>query len=165
MKRGRMLLLGALGVAVAIQLVPYGHGRTNPAVTAEPGWDSPRTRELFFRACKDCHSNRTEWPWYASIAPASWLARWDVDAGRSHLNVSEWGREESHADEAAEQVRKGEMPLWYYLPLHPRARLSEQEAAELIAGLERTFGDSAGEAEAHSHESGAAHSRGGDHEH
>ena len=154
MRRGQGLVLGALALGVVIQLVPYGRGRTNPPTTLEPEWDAPRTRELFFRACKDCHSNHTDWPWYAAVAPASWLMRWDVDEARSHFNVSEWGRAENHGDEAADLLRKGEMPLWYYLPAHPEARLSEGESAELIAGLERTFGSasSSQEAEApHSH--------------
>ena len=139
--QGRNLLLGAIGLWVAIQFVPYGRDRTNPEVMAEPSWDGPRTRELFFRACKDCHSNETAWPAYAAVAPASWLVRWDVDEGRSHFNVSEWGRPKNHGDEAAGLVREGEMPLWYYLPTHPEARLSEAERAELVAGLVATFGD------------------------
>ena len=56
---------------LAIQLVPYGRTHTNPPVTAEPAWDSPQTRALAVRACFDCHSNETVWPWYTSIAPIS----------------------------------------------------------------------------------------------
>jgi hypothetical protein len=65
-------------VAVLIQLVPFGRDHTNPVVTAEPRWDSPVTRELADRACFDCHSNETEWPWYAGVAPVSWLVYRDV---------------------------------------------------------------------------------------
>jgi mono/diheme cytochrome c family protein len=121
----------ALGLLVAIQLVPYGRAHTNPAVVREPEWDSPRTRELFFRACKDCHSHETVWPWYSHVAPMSWLVQYDVDEARSHFDVSEWGREHNEGDEAAEMVREGEMPLWYYLPAHPEARLSDAERDEL----------------------------------
>lgn len=106
----------------------------------EPDWDRPRTRELFFRACKDCHSNETEWPWYSSTAPASWLVQRDVEEARPHFNVSEWGTVENHGDEAAELVRAGEMPPWLYLSAHPEARLSDGEREELIAGLVTTFG-------------------------
>lgn len=123
-----------------IQLIPYGHDRTNPAVVREPAWDSPRTRALFFEACRDCHSNETTWPWYSGIAPVSWLVRYDVDEGREHFNVSEWGRPHNEGDEAAEILEQGEMPPWFYLPAHPEARLTEAEKAELIDGLERTFG-------------------------
>jgi mono/diheme cytochrome c family protein len=48
--------------AILIQFVPYGHSHTNPAAAGEPSWNSPQTRELFSRACFDCHSNATAWP-------------------------------------------------------------------------------------------------------
>lgn len=142
LKRRDAVRLAALfgGIFVALQLVPYGWQRTNPPVVAEPSWDSPRTRELFFRACADCHSNETAWPWYSKVAPVSLLIVKDVEQGRRHLNVSEWQREQRHAHEAAEQVREGEMPLPIYLPAHPEARLGAAEKAELIHGLEATFG-------------------------
>lgn len=133
--------LAAIVMFALIQLVPYGRDHENPAVAAEPAWDSPKTRELFFRACKDCHSHETVWPWYGSIAPASWLLQRDVEEGRSHFNVSRWGQGEQEADEAASMVRKGEMPPWFYLPAHPEARLTDPEKQELIRGLVATFGD------------------------
>jgi mono/diheme cytochrome c family protein len=137
---GRGILAGVV-VFVAIQLIPYGRDHTNPPVVREPSWDSPRTRELFFRACADCHSSATRWPWYASVAPASWLVYHDVQEARSKFNVSRWGQGKQHGDEAAGQVREGEMPPWFYLPLHPEAQLTETEQRELIRGLVTTFGD------------------------
>lgn len=77
--------IGLLGLLLAIQLVPYGRDHSNPPGRTEPSWDSPATRELARRACFDCHSNETEWPAYASIAPASWLAQYDVDEGRAPI--------------------------------------------------------------------------------
>ncbi len=129
-------------VGVAIQFVPIGRNHTNPPVIAEPNWDSPQTRQLFFRACADCHSNQTVWPWYSNIAPVSWLIERDVREGRQKFNVSEWGTgRENEGKEAAELVRSGEMPPWFYLPLHPSARLSPAEKQALIQGLTATFGD------------------------
>lgn len=64
----------------------------------------------------------------------------DTHEGRDHLNFSQWGQGKQEADEAAEMVEKGEMPLWFYLPLHPEARLTPKEKAQLVAGLEATFG-------------------------
>ncbi len=139
------LTIVALAVLAAIQLIPYGRDHSNPPGSREPDWDSPRTRDLFFRACKDCHSNETHWPWYSSVAPASWLVQHDVDEGRAEFNVSERDRAENQGDEAAKLVRRGGMPLWYYLPLHPEARLSDAEKAELVRGLVATFGDQEGE--------------------
>ena len=128
------------GLFLAIQLIPYGWSHSNPPVAAEPKWDSPRTRELFFRACADCHSNETKWPLYSRVAPVSWLVYNDVQEGREHLNVSEWNRPQKDADEASEKLREGEMPLPIYLPLHPEARLQPAEKAELVRGLAATFG-------------------------
>jgi hypothetical protein len=136
----RAVLAGVVLLALA-QLVPYGRDHTNPPVVAEPAWDSPKTRELFFRACRDCHSNETTWPAYASIAPMSWLVQRDVEEGREHLNVSQWGQGKQDAGEAAGMVRKGEMPPWFYLPAHPEAKLSDAEKQELLRGLVATFGD------------------------
>jgi mono/diheme cytochrome c family protein len=128
-------------LALAIQLVPYGKEHRNPPVVAEPTWDSPKTRALFFRSCGDCHSNETVWPWYSRIAPVSWLVRHDVNDGREHFNVSAWGfQKKNKADEAAKEVREGEMPPWFYSVPHPEARLSEAEKGELIRGLIATFG-------------------------
>lgn len=135
------LLIGFLG----IQLVPFGHTHTNPPVIAEPAWDSPQTRALFMRACGDCHSNETVWPWYSNVAPVSWLVTHDVNEGREKFNVSLWGQQENEADEAAQQVQTGEMPPWFYLPLHSEAKLTPAEHQQFLAGLTATFGSEGGE--------------------
>ncbi|MFC3862342.1 heme-binding domain-containing protein [Deinococcus antarcticus] len=128
-----------LGLFLLIQLVPYGRAHANPAVQAEPQWDSPTTRALFDRACADCHSNRTKWPWYSNVAPVSWLVQNHVNEGRRNFNINTpgFGRE---ADEAANEVRKGKMPEPTYLPMHPEARLSDAAHDQLIRGLQATFG-------------------------
>ena len=132
-----MLLIVAF---IAIQLVPYGRRHTNPPVTQEPAWDQVRTRTLTARACFDCHSNETIWPWYSHVAPMSWLVQRDVDEGRRALNYSEWDRGQREARESAKSVNKGEMPPWFYALPGTSARLTSAERTELIAGLEATFG-------------------------
>ncbi len=141
---GRLLRIGAVGfglLMIAIQFIPFGRDHTNPPVQAEPAWDSPQTRALFFRACADCHSNETVWPWYSNIAPVSWQVQRDIEEAREKFNVSEWNREDQEGDEAAENYRDGEMPLRTYLLAHPDARLSVAERQAFIAGLVATFGD------------------------
>src|SRR6478735_10619944 len=98
LKQALRWTLVALGIGcVAIQFVPYGHAHTNPPVRLEPAWDSPQTRELAARACFDCHSNLTKWPWYSNVAPVSWLIQRDVDGGRAALNFSEWNKPQDGA--------------------------------------------------------------------
>lgn len=136
----RWVVLGVTALFLLIQLVPYGRAHTNPPVLAEPAWDSPQTRALAVRACYDCHSNETTWPWYANVAPISWRVQQDVNEGRRKVNFSEWNRTQSKATKAAATVADGEMPPWDYLLNHPLARLSSAERAELIRGLTATFG-------------------------
>ena len=140
----RWACLVLVGLFVLAQAVPYGRDHSNPPVRQEPQWDSPETRALAARACFDCHSNESEWPWYSNVAPVSWLVQRDVDEGREHLNFSEWDRPQDHADDAAGQVEEGEMPPWFYLPLHADARLSDAEREALVKGLRATLGDSDG---------------------
>jgi hypothetical protein len=136
----RRILLGVIATGVLIQLVPFGRQHTNPPVVKEPAWDSPQTRALAKRACFDCHSNETTWPWYSSVAPVSWLTWRDVNGGRRHLNFSEWNQPQKHAGHAAEEIQKGDMPLWFYLPMHPDAKLSDAEKAALVAGFQKMPG-------------------------
>lgn len=135
--------LGALLLLLAIQLVPYGRDHANPPVVREPSWDRPETRALAVRACFDCHSNQSTWPWYSHVAPASWLVQSHVDEGREALNFSDWARPNDEADDAAKVVRKGEMPPRSYTLMHPEARLSAAEQAALADGLAATVGRSA----------------------
>ena len=134
--------IGLIALLILIQLVPFGRQHTNPAVIQEPNWDSPQTRELTKRACFDCHSNETIWPWYSNIAPVSWLIQNDVLEGRSKLNFSEWGRGEMEVDEIGELIQSGEMPPSYFIMLHPEAKLTAAEQEALIRGLMVTTGGS-----------------------
>lgn len=132
----KWVVIGAIVLLVAIQFVPYGRVHTNPTVRVEPAWDSATTRQLAARACFDCHSNQTQWPWYSSVAPVSWLVHRDVNVGRKKLNFSEWDRPQKEAGESAEAVQKGEMPPWFY----PWARLSADERQTLVRGLTASLG-------------------------
>jgi len=128
-----------LAAGVLMQLIPFGRDHTNPPDAKEPAWDSPATRELVRRACYDCHSNQTVWLWYSRVAPVSWLVQRDVNGGRRHLNFTEWDKPQRHAKDIAAQVKQGDMP-WFYLPMHPAARLTDAEKQALIDEAEKTLG-------------------------
>jgi hypothetical protein len=135
-----IIVLIGIGLFLLIQLIPYGKDYNNPPVVSEPNWDSQQTRELAKRACFDCHSNETLWPWYSKIAPVSWLVARDVYEGRQRLNFSDWQNSYLRdAGEIASVINEGEMPPFQYLPMHPSARLSTAEKTQLINGLESTL--------------------------
>ena len=122
-----------------IQFVPYGYDHTNPPVTAEPAWNTPETRALAVRACFDCHSNETVWPWYTDLAPVSWVVTNHVDVGRQVLDFSTWDRGHGELGEITETIRQGGMPPLYYRLIHSSARLTSAEKQQLIDGLQATF--------------------------
>jgi hypothetical protein len=134
------VFLGLVAGGILIQFIPYGRDHTNPPVVAEPQWDSQQTQDLVVRACYDCHSNQTTWPWYSSIAPISWLIQRDVQQGRARLNFSQWTTSRRGGGDAAEQVQRGTMPQWYYVLMHPSANLTPDEKQALIQGLQNVTG-------------------------
>ena len=137
-KKILFVFIGLVAIFLLIQLIPYGRQHTNPAVIQEPNWDSSQTKKLAQRACFDCHSNETTWPWYSNIAPVSWLNQHDVEEGRQKLNFSDWARVREK-DEVVEVIQNGSMPMPIYLIMHPEARLTADEKSALISGLQATI--------------------------
>ena len=129
----RWFLLGILLALIVMQFVPVE--RTNPPVEEEVSAPA-NVRAMLRRACYDCHSNETRWPWYSHVAPVSWLVAHDVHEARKHLNFSTWNqynakRQARKLNEVWEEVDEGEMPLWYYLAIHRDAKLSAEDRALL----------------------------------
>ncbi len=121
--------------------------RTNPAVDERKTLRAntrltPEVAAILERSCNDCHSSETVWPWYSNVAPASWFLKSHVDEGRRELSFSEWGgytkrKRERKLHEICQQVESGEMPLKSYLPLHPSARLSDDDRRVLCEWARR----------------------------
>jgi hypothetical protein len=87
-------------------------------------------------ACYDCHSNETVYPWYANIAPVSWMLQSHIIEAREHINFSEWenfpgGKRGHFKEECAEEITSGEMPLKSYTLIHKDARMDESEIEKL----------------------------------
>lgn len=138
----KVLSISALISLMIIQFIPSTFSRTNPPVTGEPAWDAPATRSTFMKACGDCHSNETVFPWYSRIAPASVLIENDIRDGRRHFNISEWDRSARGGDDAAEEVQKGSMPIGLYLLMHAEANLPAEQKRVFVKGLKATFNTS-----------------------
>jgi hypothetical protein len=126
-----------LGLVAA--LLAAGCNLDNPEPTREIVWADAETEELARRACYDCHSNETHWPWY-SYAPVvgSFVAK-DVHRARCHMNFSHWDRPNEDAYDAPEKILEKEMPLASYRAAHKEARLTDEERQRLAEGFLRTF--------------------------
>ncbi|MGD0013588.1 MAG: heme-binding domain-containing protein [Bryobacteraceae bacterium] len=135
----KKIVLVLVILLVAVQFVPQSvFPRTNLPV------DETKTRAVRARAltpqvggillhsCNNCHSSQTIWPWYSKVAPVSWLLSDDVVSGRRELSFSDWAsynsqRAAQKLQTICEEVRGGDMPPWYYTPLHSGSKLSDSQ--------------------------------------
>ena len=141
--RPRTLLVAGL-LILLIELAARSFARlpeypVNPATGVNAGGGVPPTvMATLRRACFDCHSDETRWPWYSALPVGFWLLRHDVKEGRDHLNFSRWT--EYHPfdradllDKVCEKTTKGLMPLWQYRLAHREARLTASDIAAVCA--------------------------------
>jgi hypothetical protein len=126
-------LLGIAGGLLLAQFVPVQ--TTNPPATGDIA-APPGVAATLRRACYDCHSNETRWPWYCRVAPISWLAAHEVELGRKQINFSQW--EEYYPATRKRKLQwtrralgQEAMPPWSYRIVHPDARLTQQDRAAL----------------------------------
>ena len=149
MKKNIFLAIAAL--AILIQFFPApakSNPATDPARTFAAAMKPPRpVQEILTRACADCHSNETKWPWYADVAPVSWPVRNHVIDGRKHLNFSEWLKPGettftswSDLEDVCKVLREKSMPLLGYDWLHSPAKLSEVDRQTVCAWVDATIG-------------------------
>ncbi|HEY5041189.1 MAG TPA: heme-binding domain-containing protein [Verrucomicrobiae bacterium] len=138
MKKKLKWVFGALIVVFAL-LQFTNPARTNPPVVNDLAATNPPPPEittLLRAACYDCHSHETIWPWYAHVAPASWLVVSDVNAGREHLDFSDWPTDladiAKKLDRINEELGYREMPPKQYTLMHPAARLTEAQRKLLM---------------------------------
>ena len=130
----KRLGIGCIVVVIVLQFFPVA--QVNPTERGQPAAPAD-VQAILQRACYDCHSNETQWPWYSQVAPVSFLIARDVSDGRRELNFSLWSqynerRKTRKLKEIAEQVEKGKMPQWYYVALHPDAKLSPADRDLII---------------------------------
>lgn len=120
--------------------------------TVQRAGSQPRNKELpplfnleparvLLRACADCHSNHTEWPWYSHVAPLSTWIAWDVREGRERLDLSLWetyspGKRSDILESICGLISTGRMPPRLYRSLHSEARLSETEKKAVCSWVE-----------------------------
>ena len=137
-RRLKAVALGLLIGLAAAQLIQPDI-RTPPVDPARRLWNDQhldsRVAGIVRRACANCHSYETHWPWYARISPISWWLARHVSQGRAKLNFDEWSSVAApdQLEEIYDSIAKKKMPLASYLLMHPEARLSPADLAILLA--------------------------------
>jgi hypothetical protein len=127
----KKLLIFTLLVLIGIQFVPMDVPAEVPTKAEDELQAPEEVQAILKRACFDCHSNHTNFPWYSSIAPASWFTKMHVEEGREHMNFSTWASydDEKKAKylEKIPKAIKSKMPLPSYLIMHDEAKLSDDD--------------------------------------
>jgi len=142
MKRWQRIALGTVGIVLAgAQLVRPE--RTNPSTDPSRMLSARHAvpesvAQILDRACRDCHSNETEWPWYSHVAPVSWFVIDHVNHGRSHFNYSDWARYSPQEarnllKDTCQLARESAMPLASYALMHRSAKLSQADVETLCS--------------------------------
>lgn len=135
------LAIGFLVALTVIQFIPAhlpanNSDLSNDMVQTENTPDDVKL--ILNKACYDCHSNQTVYPWYSKIAPVSWLVAKDTREGRDELNFSEWAelkkrKKIKYLNEMAEEVEEKKMPMKIYTVIHKDAILTDEEISTLIS--------------------------------
>lgn len=139
MKVFKTVLIVLLIVLIVIQ---FFHSAKNISAAQVPNdiavvyTEPDNVRTILNKACNDCHSNNTRYPWYNNIQPVAWWLNNHVQEGKRGLNFNEFGtyslrRQYHKLEEVTEQVKEGEMPLSSYTLIHTNAKLTDQEKATL----------------------------------
>jgi hypothetical protein len=130
-------LSGGVSLLAAVAISIGGAGVLHPAAHSahyQPlmsGASVPQeVSDIIGRACQDCHSDKTEWPWYSRVPPMSMLIAKDVEEGRQFMNLSSWasyskGRKIGYLVAMSSATAKGEMPPRRYTVIHDEAKLSD----------------------------------------
>ena len=139
-KRLRIILFTLLAIVLVIQAFrpARNNGELHGPQSLAAAHPVPADVESILRkACYDCHSNHTRYPWYTNVQPAGWWMQHHVNEGKESLNFSEWAsysREDMPhiLEELQEEVSEGHMPLPSYLWVHGDAKLSAAEKSTLL---------------------------------
>lgn len=148
MKILKYLLYGIIAIFFLIQFVPADLPENSDDVSNDiiQTENAPEdVRLILKKACYDCHSNQTIYPWYSYVAPVSWLIEKDTREGRDELNFSDWAELSKRKkikilNEMAEEVEEKKMPMEIYTVIHRDAILSDDEISA-IANWTKSLSD------------------------
>lgn len=136
----RKILLIIIVILIGIQFIRPAKNQSADALTSDIShvYSVPQNVSVILKkACNDCHTNNTVYPWYAEVQPVAWWLNHHIEEGKNELNFNEFAayaipRQYHKLEEVIEQVKEGEMPIWSYTLIHTDAKLTDVEKQTLI---------------------------------
>lgn len=136
----KKVIWGILLIFIGLQFIPVDLPKVtgnNPDDLLSVVHVPDSVASILKTSCYDCHSNQTNYPWYARVAPVSWLVAKDIREGREHVNFSDWQaleitKKAEHLENMIDEIKDGEMPMNIYTVVHQDAGLSEKQKERVI---------------------------------
>ena len=136
-----------LVLLVALVIIQFIHPKRNKTEGLQPNYIGNTftvpvdVKTILVKACNDCHSNNTKYPWYATIQPVHWWLNDHINDGKKGLNLDEYTSRSlryqyNKMGDVIEQLKEGEMPLNFYTWIHKNAKLTEEEKAKITGWAE-----------------------------
>lgn len=146
MNRSKKILPGILIILIAIQFIQPArnkNGQVLPTAISKM-YSLPENVQATLKiACYDCHSDNTQYPWYADVQPVGWVLDRHIKEGKEELNFSEFGsyshrRQINKLKAIVNSIHDDNMPLSSYTLMHKKARLSAAEKISIIDWARKT---------------------------
>jgi hypothetical protein len=143
----KIVKISLLGLLIVLVIIQFFHPKRNISTAKSPDniaavYSVPdNVSSILSKACNDCHSNNTRYPWYSNIQPVAWWLNDHVKEGKRELNFDDFknyvvARQYRKMEEVIDEVKKGDMPLTSYTLIHTDAKLNDQEKSALITWAE-----------------------------
>lgn len=147
MNKRKIIILGVVGLLIIIQFIRPDRnqsGQVSKQSMMQLYHAPDSINHIIQQSCMNCHSNNTDYPWYANVQPPGWLLGYHIRNAKEQLNLDEFAEYSDRQRinklrSMRDQVKDGEMPLWSYTLMHEEARLSETEKSLLINWLNNTM--------------------------
>lgn len=146
MRLYKKIFLALVIVFIAIQFIQPPRNRNGQVLHA----DITKTVNvpdnvliIFQKACYDCHSDNTRYPWYMNLQPMGWVMAYHIKTGKGNLNFSEFGsyskRKQANKLRAiGKSIQEGSMPISSYTSMHADAKLSEENKKMILSWITKT---------------------------
>jgi cytochrome c551/c552 len=146
MRHFKIISIALLIVFIAIQFIQPARNRSGQVLPTDitKTVNTPdNVLSIFQKACYDCHSDNTRYPWYMNVQPMGWMMAYHIKNGKGNLNFSEFGsysirKQANKLRAVAKSIKEGSMPVSSYVLLHADAKLSKENKELLIGWATKT---------------------------